>query len=613
MKHDNFVHLSEHLWVYKEETMLVGVLHNEGKALIFDIGEGKVLEFLEALGIKVEGILLTHHHRDIAFGAWIAGNKGSWIGVPEKESYLFENVEKYWQEPTRRWHLYYFRPNFVLTNSIQVHKHIRDGCEFSFGTAKITALSTPGHTDGSVTYIVEVDDKRFAFCGDLIYDKGKIHDVYSLQKGFEGLTDYHGFMFAWYEVLNSLKKLINYGVDIIIPSRGAIIYQPEPAIDLLEKRVRECYDNYLSTSALWYYFPHLLAKQTRTRPLISARKASLPPFLQHIGTSWMLISEDKSAFVMDCGSLEVIQQIEQLIKEGKIKGVEVLWITHTHDDHTDAINQFRQRFCCRVIAEDSVAKVVSLPSAWKLPCLSPNSILIDRIVKHSESWQWKEFTLTAYHFPGQSLYHSGLLVEGKGLRLFFCGDSFTPTGIDDYCAFNRNFLGKDRGYEFCLNLLETIKPDMIFNSHISEPFVFSSNHLKALKKQLRTRWKLFKEIFPWDDPNYGIDPYWAYCYPYEQEGREGEVVMIEVVIINHLHQSIRCSARLNLPPFPEKIEGIFFREGEAKPKDETKLPLFLTIPTIENPVSLVLTVDVDLNGMIFPQFADCVIKVVKRN
>ncbi|MEJ5253619.1 MAG: MBL fold metallo-hydrolase, partial [Armatimonadota bacterium] len=210
--------------------------------------------------------------------------------------------------------------------------------------------------------------------------------------------------------------------------------------------------------------------------------------------------------VMDCGSKEVIQQVEKWLASGEVKAVDVLWITHYHDDHVDAIPEFRARFGCPVIAERSVAEVVSNPFAWRLPCLSPSVVTVDRVVQHGEQWQWQEFTLTAYHFPGQSLYHSGLLVEGHGLRLFFCGDSFTPTGLDDYCAFNRNLLGEGVGYDFCIQLLEQIQPDMVFNCHVDEPFHPFPTHLRAWRETLAKRGALLKQLLPWQNPNKGVDP-----------------------------------------------------------------------------------------------------------
>lgn len=500
--------ISQHLFIYRG-AVNVGVIYRGEEALLVDIGDGSVVDVLEGCDIRwVDGVLFTHHHRDQAFGAQRVLAGGGWTGAPEAERALFEEVDAYWNDPRNRWHVYHFRPYSVLTEPVPIHRTFVDGDTLKWQPARITALHTPGHTDGSMTYLVDVDGQRIAFCGDLIYDEGQILDVYSLQKGFGGLTDYHGFMSAWREVIVSLRRIEAAGATVLVPSHGNIIRDPKSAIDLLESRLWAVYENYLSTSALWYYFPDLLREQSPTaKPVAVAPSLSVPSFLRHVGTSWMVKSESGRLLVMDCGSEEVIRQIEEWIASGEVKAVDALWITHYHDDHVDAILPFRQRFGCPVIAEESVAQVVSHPDAWRLPCLSPWAIPVDRIVRHGERWQWQEFTLTAYHFPGQSLYHSGLLVEGDGLRLFFCGDSFTPTGLDDYCAFNRNLLGEGVGYDFCLQLLEMLQPDMLFNCHVDAPFAPSSADLKKWREALRERVTLLKQLLPYDDPNDGLDPY----------------------------------------------------------------------------------------------------------
>jgi len=74
--------------------------------------------------------------------------------------------------------------------------------------------------------------------------------------------------------------------------------------------------------------------------------------------------------------------------------------------------------------------------------------------------RWKEFTFTFHYFPGQTIYHDALLVEKDNAeKIFFIGDSFTPSGIDDYCLLNRNFLHESMGYFYCLNLLRKIPPE----------------------------------------------------------------------------------------------------------------------------------------------------------
>jgi len=502
--------ISQHLFIYRS-IVNVGVIHRGEEALLIDIGDGSVVDVLAGGGIRwVDGVLFTHHHRDQAIGASRVLAGGGWTGAPEAERTLFEDVGSYWSDPKNRWHVYHFRPHNVLTEPVPIHRTFVDGDTLRWMPARITALSTPGHTDGSMTYLVDVDGQRIAFCGDLIFDEGQILELYSLQKGFGGLSDYHGFMSAWREVIASLRRIESTGATALVPSHGNIIRDPKSAIDLLETRLQAVYENYLSTSALWYYFPDLLREQSPTaKPAAIAPLRASPPFLRHVGTSWMVQSDSGRLLVMDCGSEEVVKQVETWLVGGEIQAVDALWITHYHDDHVDAVPQFRQRFRCPIIAEQSVAQVVSQPENWRLPCLSPWAIPVDRVVKHGETWRWQEFTLTAYHFPGQSLYHGGLLVEGNGLRLFFCGDSLTPTGLDDYCAFNRNLLGEGVGYDFCLQLLGELQPDMLFNCHVDAPFAPSSADLRRWRDLLKERVAWLKHLLPYEDPNDGIDPYRA--------------------------------------------------------------------------------------------------------
>ena len=83
----------------------------------------------------------------------------------------------------------------MLADAIRVTDLYTDGAQIAWGSAVLTVLETPGHTDGSVTYLIDVDGKRFAFTGDLIYDEGQLWELYSLQKG-QQTSDYHGFLGA---------------------------------------------------------------------------------------------------------------------------------------------------------------------------------------------------------------------------------------------------------------------------------------------------------------------------------------------------------------------------------------------------------------------------------
>jgi len=358
------VRLSESLHVH-QGVMNVGILRDGNRALLIDPGPGEVFDVMRSLGIeRVDLIVLTHHHRDQASGIGLLSDIETRIGVPEAERAYFEDVASYWNDPVYRWHLYNFHPHhLMLTEPLHVHETYADGSSFDWGRAKISVLATPGHTDGSVSYIVDVDGQRTVFSGDLIYDEGKLWEIYSLQKGNgNDITDYHGFLGARGQVVESLQKIKSTRPTRLVPSHGAIMMKPAKAIDVLIKRLRSCYDRYAAISALRFYFPKMFTEYANSKDAMPIRPTKpVPDCLRHFGTTWLLISKDRAAFAMDYGDPSIIEEVRKLQADRTINQIEKLWITHYHDDHVDLAAVFRDNFRCPVIADSHVADVIEKP------------------------------------------------------------------------------------------------------------------------------------------------------------------------------------------------------------------------------------------------------------
>ena len=542
----HFSQLSEHLYIHHGHVN-TGILCDGDRALLIDPSGDTLQATLAELGItSVAQVLFTHHHRDSTTGFPISDDVR--VGVPAEEASWFAEVETFWNDPQYRWHLYNYHPhNLMLANAIRVTDTYTEGAQIAWGSASLTVLETPGHTDGSVSYLIDVDGKRFAFTGDLIYDEGQLWELYSLQKG-QQTSDYHGFLGARDELKESLEKVRQASPTALIPTHGVVMNDPDKAIDTLLERLAYCYDKYVAISALRHYFPQLFAEFEGHPGHMPIREGKPPPeYLRHFGTTWLIISETDEAFVMDCGSPNVIKQIQQLQADGEISEVTQFWVTHYHDDHVNAIPEFQETFSCETIADSAVAEVITNPIGFRLPCISPAVTRVDRITRDGDSWQWNEFTMTAYHFPGQTCYHGGLLVEGHGVRMFFGGDSFTMAGIDDYCSGNRNLLGADVGYERCLRLIQALKPTHIFNCHVDPAFDFTDAEIAFMLDTLAEREKCYTELFPWDHANYGMDEHWVRCDPYEQEVAPGGTAGLRVEITNHSDEPRTVAAQLILP------------------------------------------------------------------
>jgi glyoxylase-like metal-dependent hydrolase (beta-lactamase superfamily II) len=528
--------ISEHLYVH-HGVINVGILRDGDRALLIDFGDGSVKSSLNELGIKtVEAVLFTHHHRDQASG--FTGKMR--VGVPMQEYKWFAEVESYWNDPSYRWHIYNVHPsNLMLTESIPVTDSYKEGDTIKFGNATISVIDTPGHTDGSISYVVDVDGSRFIFSGDVIYSKGKIWELYSMQKGGDFVGDYHGFLGSRKQLEDSLLKILDQSPKTIIPSHGEIIDDPKDAVKSLTDRLDVCYDRYVAISALRYYFPAMFEEFNGRKNHMPIRSGkAVPECLRHYGTSWLIVSQNKEIFVMDCGSRDVINKIKELQQNGEVTSVTGLWVTHYHDDHVDAIPEFQQAFDCPTYVDVRMADILENPRAYRLPCISPSVIKVTNHTEDGESWTWNEFKMTAYHFPGQTYYHDGLLVEGQGVRMFFAGD---------YCSGNRNWLGKGVGFDRCLALMQELKPTHIFNCHVDPAFDFTDDEINFMRANLTEREKIYGELFPWDSPNYGMDEYWVRCYPYEQDVTSGKSVEMRVEITNHSAVERQAVCRPILP------------------------------------------------------------------
>jgi glyoxylase-like metal-dependent hydrolase (beta-lactamase superfamily II) len=538
------IRLTEHLHVAPGPVHTGILLDDAGRALLLDAGAPDLAATLCRLGVgEVALVLLTHCH-PAQFGALDAVcGPATRLLAPAGERQLLADPAAFWSDPTYRWHVYRFRPHApVPARPVVLAGTLAPGDVVAWGAARIAALATPGHTDGSLSYLVEVDGRRVAFVGDALAGPGQLPDVYSLQQGGDGLMDYHGYLGAGERLLAGLAELLRHGPDTLVSARGGPM---DPGgIPALARRLRAAYRSYLSASAARYYFPKLFEAYADLPYMPDAPTEAPPACVRHIGTTYVLVSETGSALVLDCGEPRVIACLRQWQARGELGAVEALWISHYHDDHVEAVPEFLQAFPgVPVLADHRLADVLSRPEAYRLPCQSPRAIPVTRHLADGETWRWHEFTLTSRSFPAQTFYHGALLAEGRGLRLLFVGDAFTPTGLDDYCAYNRNLLREDSGYARCLRIVREYNPVLMLNCHVSPGFRFEEAQLDFLEANLAERRRLFAQLLPWPDPDFGLDPEWARAYPYQQSARAGASLRLEVRIDNHADRTLEFAAR----------------------------------------------------------------------
>ncbi len=580
---------------------------------------GKVLVYGDA-GSRVQHashVLFTHARRDVVWAGAPLVERGASAVAPERERALFEDPAAFWAAYEKgRLHDYSQVNTKVLRAPIRVSRAVRGGEVLDLDGVRVEVIDTPGYTRGAVSYWIEIGGRRIACTGDLIFGDGQLLDLSSLQDAIPATKTrgYHGYAARAGDLIESLRRIAARRPDVIVPARGPLIENPQAAVGRLISRLQALMASHFATDALrWYWGDESLrlrsAKVLDGRAVDSmpmAEQRPLPAWVQAIGTSRLLVSASRTGFLIDAGYKGLFAKLDELSAAGRVRAIEGIWITHYHDDHTDYAQALADRYRCPVYYTPSLDPVLRHPRDYRLPCLTENPVTSGRPQPAGTRMRWREFELTSFDFPGQTLYHDGLLVERDGSdALFFLGDSFTPSGMDDYCLQNRNLLRDDAGFLYCLRVLERLPANAwLVNEHVEPTFRFSKEELQRMRAELVSRMALLRELAPWPDLNYAVDENWAAIHPYGSKVRNGEQVRLELRILNHSPRAEQYRLAWNLPPGWKLI-----RADRSVSVPGRKEAVARILAQAEGTGLQVITVDLEFAGTQLREWTEALVRV----
>ena len=370
--------------------------------------------------------------------------------------------------------------------------------------------------------------------------------------------------------------------------------------------------SHFETDALrWYWGDenHRIRSRAVERPmeiLPMAEQSKLPADILAIGNSRVILSKSGNAFVVDAGYRNLLPELRKLRDAGRLRTVEGIWITHYHDDHTDYIEDVSAEFHAPVYFTDRMSEVMGKPGAFHLPCLTTKGVPTSGAKRDGETLNWHEWKFTFWRFPGQTLYHGGLVAKREdGQTYLFTGDSFTPSGMDDYCMQNRDILRQGEGYEFCLRRIASLPGNTwLLNQHVEPMFRYTGAQVKRMQTALSERSAALAELSPWPDINYMVDESWARVFPYGSDIGVGETVELELRITNHAPERTIYKALWNLPAGLELIRAD--REREIVPRGEGVLRARVRAAA---PGLHVVTADLSFMGRELKQWTEALVRV----
>jgi glyoxylase-like metal-dependent hydrolase (beta-lactamase superfamily II) len=542
------------------DTCNVYVLAQGADAVLVDFGSGAVLDRVRELGVeRVTDVLVTHHHRDQVQGLARAAEAGIRIWVPPFERELIDAVDRRWETRPLDNDYDLRQDRFSLLEQVPVEGAVTEYELRRYGRVEAYALPTPGHTVGSVTYLVEVEGRTLAFSGDLVHGDGRVWSLAATQWSYSGIEGLAATFF-------SCGVLAARQPAVLLPAHGDPVEEPAATLDRARSRIEE-----LATMRLedpW----RLGDMQARPWAVITTH---LLRNRTSFANSYALLSETGAALLIDFGydvstglgpitertaRRPLLWAIEELKGSHGVDRVEAVIPTHYHDDHVAGLSLLRDVEGSEVWAPENVAPILVDPRRYDLPCLWHEPIPVDRVLPLGQAFDWQEYELTPHALPGHTLYAAALEFEVDRKRVLAMGDQQTtgvPPGgrpILNYQYRNRYRVGD---YERSAELHRLLQPDLLISGHWP-PQEVTDEYLDRLEQDGRRLDELHRELLP-VQVDFGAEGFGARIEPYRSSVRSGDALELDVVVRNPFDRPERATVRLVVPagwpePEPEELE-----------------------------------------------------------
>ena len=172
---------------FAENTYIFRKDDDAGKALVVDPGDeaDKILGAIEAMGVEVEAILLTHTHIDhVGALTPVAKATGAPVWCPELEAMVIADINSF-----NPW------PDLGDFENYEADHLLKGGESLELAGFDIDVIHTPGHSPGHVTF--SIPDEAAVFSGDVLF------------QGSVGRVDLPGGDPTGRTLMESIQKLLD--------------------------------------------------------------------------------------------------------------------------------------------------------------------------------------------------------------------------------------------------------------------------------------------------------------------------------------------------------------------------------------------------------------------
>lgn len=611
--HAAFQQIAPDLFVWRS-TCNCYVLRDGDAALLFDLGDGSVLEHMGEIGVKkVDWVLLTGHHRELLQGADKIDHAVTQVAAPKAEQELLDTPTAFRKWNPRLGDKYsvhgssYVRPP---QSPVKVERWLAADEVFEWHGRRIRCLATPGHSPGGMSYLL--DNK--AFTG------GVMHDGSKMTNWFDTEWDY-GFAKGLDALISTVEKLGALGIETAFPSQGPVIHDAAKQFQAFQGKLvafRPDYVRGYPVNDLSKRGPHPATKPTKAHYIVQ-----VTPHLYMFGPEMagknfaILIADSGHALLLDCGLFPKLV-LERIISDMKehlgLKQIDACWISHSHGDHFTLFPALKDHGV-KFWTMDSIADKCENPRYYDYPAMIGaynagfENAKIDRILKAGDVIEWEGYKLHIDWMPGQTEFGNALWLELDGKKVVFTGDNLfgdpsDPAQNGHECVNARNSAIIDEGYLVAAKYLQKLQPDIIMGAHgvlMTEPKDFIERYhdwaLRAIRK--------YKDLLPDANYEYLFDPYWVGAYPYRVDVAKETEVSITVRNFRDKPQQHRVVLK---PPPGLKAEPAEL-VGTVEPKSRQSFKVKLTPDPEKLPPGVqMVPMDITLDDKRYGEFFDFIVQ-----
>lgn len=579
-----------------EDSCAVYAVEGDHGGFVVNAGMGRWLDALDELPFRPDTVLLTHFFRDHSHGALRCAREGMQVAAPwtEREQLadaqgLFSRRETYIIYDNI-WDLY------APTTNIPVSRWLHDHEDLRLAGLPISVVPTPGASFGAVSYLVDVAGTRTLFCGELIHSPGRIARVAPLQYNYNDLP-------GALQLLDSVGVARETGASLLAPSLAPdVIPDADAALEALADSLRFSLQGR----------PEVASVISRigtddlipiTEHLVQSRDSEASTYFL-ISTSGKVLSIDygyrgamsfSGAYPYPRHRRPRLHGISALKRERGIDRIDVVLLTHYHDDHVNGVPLLQRLYGTECWAGENFAHLVADPAAYNFPCMWPEPIAVHAKPLGTE-FTWEEYSFRLFPMSGHTRWSTLVVFEVDGEKVVASGDQYffwsADAGVSDMAEHNHVYRNGAvlSSFRDSNQIMEQEKPDIVLPGH-GLAYRWTERHRELIRRYADAYEDLHRRLMPLDDEDvhFDVDSRALWLSPYRTRMDAAAPIDYVAVVRNPYPHRETLTLRPIVPPGWEGEAVSVVAEARAEVRAELRVTPPMGTLCRRRPVSVELS------------------------